>query len=48
VALTDGASADLAYNKGVAVMTMTNAGLMYEAAIGGQKFRYEPIEPVGG
>jgi lipid-binding SYLF domain-containing protein len=43
VALTAGASADLAYNKGVAVMTMTKAGLMYEAAVGGQKFKYEPI-----
>jgi lipid-binding SYLF domain-containing protein len=43
VALTAGASADLAYNKGVAVMTMTNAGLMYEAAVGGQKFKYQPI-----
>jgi hypothetical protein len=28
----------------VAVVTMTNAGLMYEAAVGGQKFKYEPIE----
>jgi hypothetical protein len=27
----------------VAVMTMTKAGLMYEAAVGGQKFRYQPI-----
>jgi len=44
VALTAGASADLAYNAGVAVMTMTNAGLMYEAAVGGQKFKYEPID----
>jgi lipid-binding SYLF domain-containing protein len=44
VALTAGASADLAYNGGVAVVTMTNAGLMYEAAVGGQKFKYEPIE----
>jgi lipid-binding SYLF domain-containing protein len=43
VALTAGASADLAYNKGVAVMTMTKAGLMYEAAVGGQKFKYQPI-----
>jgi lipid-binding SYLF domain-containing protein len=43
VALTAGVSADLAYNGGVAVMTMTNAGLMYEAAVGGQKFKYEPI-----
>lgn len=37
--LTLGASADSAYNKGVAVITMTNAGLMYEAAVGGQKFK---------
>jgi hypothetical protein len=22
---------------------MTNAGLMYEASVGGQKFSYEPI-----
>jgi lipid-binding SYLF domain-containing protein len=43
VALTAGASADLAYNAGIAVMTMTKAGLMFEAAIGGQKFEYEPI-----
>jgi lipid-binding SYLF domain-containing protein len=43
VALTAGASADLAYNGGVAVMTMTKGGLMYEASIGGQKFEYEPI-----
>ena len=43
VALTAGVSADLAYNGGVAVVTMTNAGLMYEAAVGGQKFKYEPI-----
>ncbi len=41
VALTAGASADLAYNGGVAVMTMTKGGLMYEASVGGQKFEYE-------
>lgn len=44
VALTAGASADLAYNKGVAIMTATKGGLMYEAAVGGQKFDYEKIE----
>jgi lipid-binding SYLF domain-containing protein len=41
VALTAGASADLAYNGGVAVMTMAKGGLMYEASVGGQKFEYE-------
>ena len=44
VALTAGASADLAYNSGVAVVTATKGGLMYEASVGGQKFSYEKIE----
>jgi lipid-binding SYLF domain-containing protein len=43
VAATVGASADLAYNNGVAVVTMAKGGLMYEASIGGQKFSYKPI-----
>ena len=41
VALTTGASADLAYNGGVAVVTATKGGLMYEATVGGQKFSFE-------
>ena len=44
VALTAGASRDIAYTKGVAVMTATKGGLMYEASIGGQKFSFEKIE----
>ena len=44
VALKAGVSADLAYNKGVAVVTATKGGLMYEATVGGQKFKYEKIE----
>ncbi|MCK4932794.1 MAG: lipid-binding SYLF domain-containing protein [Candidatus Aminicenantes bacterium] len=44
VALTTGASADLAYNGGVAIVTATKGGLMYEASVGGQKFDYEKIE----
>ena len=44
VALTAGVSADLAYNGGVAVVTATKGGLMYEASVGGQKFRFEKIE----
>jgi len=44
VALTAGVSADLAYNGGVAVVTATKGGLMYEASVGGQKFKYEKIE----
>jgi lipid-binding SYLF domain-containing protein len=42
VALKQGASIDAAYQKGVAVFTMTKGGLMYEASIGGQHFEYEP------
>jgi lipid-binding SYLF domain-containing protein len=42
VALKSGASANAKYSDGVAVFTMGEAGLMYEASIGGQKFSYEP------
>ena len=41
VAFTAEASAKLAYNSGVAIVTMAKGGLMYEASIGGQKFEYE-------
>lgn len=44
VALTAGVSKDLAYNGGVAVVTATRAGLMYEASVGGQKFKYEAMD----
>ncbi len=43
VALKSGASADAKYANGVAVFTMGQAGLMFEASIGGQKFSYEPV-----
>jgi len=42
VAGTAGASADAVYENGVAVYTMTKGGLMVEASIGGQKFKYFP------
>lgn len=42
VAITKGASADVAYQDGVAVFTRVKGGLMYEASIGGQHFKYEP------
>jgi len=44
VALTARASRDLAYNKGVAIVTMAKGGLMYEASVGGQKFSYKAID----
>lgn len=44
VAVTLGASVDIAYENGVAVYTLTKGGLMYEASLGGQKFNYLPNE----
>jgi hypothetical protein len=32
------------YHKGMAVFTQAIGGLMYEAAIGGQKFSFEPLK----
>lgn len=42
VALKDGASADIDYQDGVAVFTKSIGGLMAEASVGGQGFKYEP------
>lgn len=42
VAVTAGASADANYDKGVAIFTQSGGGLMFEASVGGQKFKYEP------
>ena len=44
VAVTLGASADIAYENGVAVYTLAKGGLMYEASLGGQKFNYLPSD----
>jgi lipid-binding SYLF domain-containing protein len=41
VAITLGASADADYDGGVAVFTIADGGLMYEASVGGQKFKYK-------
>jgi lipid-binding SYLF domain-containing protein len=43
VAVTVGASADAGYESGVAIFTQAKGGLMYEAAVGGQKFKVKPI-----
>ncbi|MEN6333246.1 MAG: hypothetical protein ABFE01_03240, partial [Phycisphaerales bacterium] len=43
VALKSGASANAQYADGVAVFTMSQAGLMFEASVGGQKFAFEPL-----
>ena len=39
--ITEGANASLDYTNGVAVMTFSKGGLMYEASIGGQKFTFQ-------
>jgi lipid-binding SYLF domain-containing protein len=41
VAATAGASANAKYVDGVMVFTMQKGGLMYEASVGGQKFKFE-------
>ena len=43
VALKSGAGANAQYRNGVAVFTMDEAGLMFEASVGGQKFSYQPM-----
>ena len=42
VALKTGISANAKYTDGVAVFTMAQGGLMYEASVGGQRFKYVP------
>jgi len=42
VAITAGASADAAYDSGVAIFTHAAGGLMFEGSVGGQKFKYSP------
>jgi lipid-binding SYLF domain-containing protein len=43
VALRSGAGANAKYSNGVAVFTTSEAGLMVEAALGGQKFSYQAL-----
>lgn len=41
VAVTAGASFDVDYRDGILIMTHAKGGLMYEASVGGQKFKTE-------
>jgi lipid-binding SYLF domain-containing protein len=43
VALTERVSADLPYRNGVAIVTMAEGGLMYEASVGGQELSFHPV-----
>jgi len=44
VAAAEGASKAAKYKNGVAVFTLANKGLMVQASIGGQKFKFIPAE----
>lgn len=44
VAAKSGAATSADYQKGVAVFTLTKGGLMAQAAVGGQKFRFTPTD----
>jgi lipid-binding SYLF domain-containing protein len=41
VAVTAGVAKNAKYEKGIMVLTLAKGGLMYEASVGGQKFKYE-------
>ena len=41
VAISAGASADAQFDSGMAIFTQAKGGLMYEASVGGQKFKIE-------
>jgi lipid-binding SYLF domain-containing protein len=41
VAVTSGVSKTAKYEKGIMVLTLAKGGLMYEASVGGQKFKYQ-------
>ena len=44
VAINVGAGATVDYDRGIAIFTSSKGGLMYEASVGGQKFKYAPIK----
>jgi lipid-binding SYLF domain-containing protein len=47
VAAAQGAAKSVKYKDGVAVFTLPKKGLMVQASIGGQKFKFEPLQPTG-
>ncbi len=44
VAAAEGAAKNAKYQQGVAVFTLTKGGLMAQATVGGQKFKFKPSE----
>jgi len=43
VAVTKGAAANVKYKEGVMIFSQEKAGLMYEASVGGQKFKFRHL-----
>jgi len=43
VAVTKGAAANIKYKDGVMIFSQAKGGLMYEASVGGQKFKFRPL-----
>lgn len=43
VAAAEGCAANAKYDQGVAIFTIPRNGLMYEASVGGQKFKFTPF-----
>jgi len=43
VAAAEGVSQNVKFQNGVAIFTAVKTGLMAEASVGGQKFKYEPL-----
>jgi lipid-binding SYLF domain-containing protein len=44
VAAAEGAAANAKFENGVAVFTIAKGGLMFEASVGGQKFKFKPAK----
>jgi lipid-binding SYLF domain-containing protein len=44
VAAAEGAAKNAKYQQGVAVFTLSKGGLMVQATVGGQKFKFKPLE----
>ena len=44
VAAAEGAAKNAKYQQGVAIFTLARGGLMVQATVGGQKFKFKPIE----
>ncbi|MBM3860946.1 MAG: hypothetical protein FJ395_15040 [Verrucomicrobia bacterium] len=48
VAAAEGASTNAKYQQGVLVFTIAKGGLMFEASVGGQKFKFTPLSKPPG